>query len=196
MASTSRDLRDDTTLGYKLRILIHDVCNVAKEPSSQQRLEAATDELYLSPYFNNNEATTVRNALVTNEFDMDNLSHDNEADIGLPTTAETWRQFADGHGAHDIKTVEQAIHSALAGFFDKRKASGDARPCGPHTLAPVYLDVFGLSRSDIQDERFLARLRRQGVPQVSIMENTHVEKASGENTKKKGEGAKAAEQKR
>jgi hypothetical protein len=188
MASTSRDLRDDTTLGYKLRILIHDVCNVAKEPSSQQRLETATDELYLSPYFNNDEATTVRNALVTNEFDMDNLSHDNEADIGLPTIAETWRQFADGHGTHEVKTVEQAIHSALAGFFDKRKASGDARPCGPHTLAPIYLDVFGLSRSDIQDERFLARLRRQGVPQVSIMENTRGESIWGEHQEERVRG--------
>jgi hypothetical protein len=190
MATTTRDLRDDSTLGYKICILIHDLCNAAKDPISQQRLETATDELYLSPYFSNDDTTTIRNALVTNDSDTDKISHDNEADISLPTTA----RFVDGQ-ITELQTVEQAIHNALAGFFDKRKASGDARPCGPHTLAPVYLDVFGLSRSDIQDVRFLARLRRQGVPRVST-EDTNVEKGSGGKTKKKGTGVKAAGKKR
>lgn len=61
------------------------------------------------------------------------------------------------------KTVEQAIHERLAGFFDKRKASGDSRPCGPHDMAPIYENVFNVEPSELRDERFLSRLRRSGL---------------------------------
>jgi hypothetical protein len=60
-------------------------------------------------------------------------------------------------------TAEEAIKARLAGFLSKRKASGDARPCGPHDLAPVYMRVFGVAKAEIEDERFLRRLRRSGV---------------------------------
>lgn len=61
-------------------------------------------------------------------------------------------------------TIEEAIKNRLANFFDKRKASGDSRPCGPHDMAPIYEKVFGISNAEIQDERFLSRLRRSGLP--------------------------------
>lgn len=60
-------------------------------------------------------------------------------------------------------TVEDAIQSRLAGFLGKRKASVDARPCGPHDLGSIYLSVFGISKGDLKDERFLARLRRSSL---------------------------------
>lgn len=61
-------------------------------------------------------------------------------------------------------TIEEAIKHKLTNFFNKRRASGDSRPCGPHDMAPIYKKVFEISHAEIQDPRFLARLRRSGLP--------------------------------
>jgi hypothetical protein len=58
------------------------------------------------------------------------------------------------------KTIKEAIKEKLAGFFDKRKASGDSRPCGPHDMAPIYQSLFTIKHSELEDPRFLGRLRR------------------------------------
>lgn len=60
-------------------------------------------------------------------------------------------------------TVEEAIHNRLANFFDKRRASGDSRPCGTHDMVPIYVSVFGIGKGELKDERFLSRLRRCGL---------------------------------
>lgn len=59
--------------------------------------------------------------------------------------------------------IEEIIKSSFVNFFEKRKASGDSCPCGPTDLAPIYLEVFGVERVEIEDERFLSRLRRSGL---------------------------------
>ncbi|KAK6419597.1 hypothetical protein LTR95_017040, partial [Oleoguttula sp. CCFEE 5521] len=51
-------------------------------------------------------------------------------------------------------TLEQAITKAMENFVEKRKASGDARPCGPHDLLPVYLECFGAGKEEIEEEKF------------------------------------------
>ncbi|KAI9711464.1 MAG: hypothetical protein M1820_002027 [Bogoriella megaspora] len=63
----------------------------------------------------------------------------------------------------DGDTIEQAIATSLANFFEKRRASGDSRPCGPHDMAPVYRLCFGVDKAEIEDRRFLSRLRRSGL---------------------------------
>lgn len=60
-------------------------------------------------------------------------------------------------------TVEEAITKELENFFEKRKASGDWRPCGPHDMAPMYLSVFGIDKSEIEDEKFVSRIKRSGL---------------------------------
>lgn len=60
-------------------------------------------------------------------------------------------------------TVETAIKSCFQSFFEKRKASGDARPCGPHDMGPIYRAIFMVSKEELKDERFLGRLRRAGL---------------------------------
>nr|OQO31038.1 hypothetical protein B0A51_03744 [Rachicladosporium sp. CCFEE 5018] len=60
-------------------------------------------------------------------------------------------------------TLEQAITKALENFFEKRRASGDARPCGPHDMVPVYLECFGVEKGEIEEERFVSRVRRSGL---------------------------------
>lgn len=59
--------------------------------------------------------------------------------------------------------MEEAIHERLTDFFDKRRASGDARPCGPHDMVPIYATVFGIPKEQLSDERFLGHLRRSGL---------------------------------
>ena len=71
----------------------------------------------------------------------------------------------------ESKTVEEAIKEMLAGFFDKRRASGDSRPCGPHDMAPIYEKVFNIESSELRDERFLSRLRRSGLGDSLPKEN-------------------------
>jgi hypothetical protein len=63
----------------------------------------------------------------------------------------------------DGNTIEEAITSSLTNFFEKRRASGDARPCGPHDMAPVYRLCFGIDKAEIEDERFLSRVKRSGL---------------------------------
>lgn len=60
-------------------------------------------------------------------------------------------------------TLERAIEVSLKAFFEKRKASGDIRPCGPHNIGPVYLECLGMDKTDHGDEKFLSRLRRSGL---------------------------------
>lgn len=60
-------------------------------------------------------------------------------------------------------TVYEALATNLKNFIEKRQASGDFRPCGPHDMGPVYLQCFGMDKLDVEDEKFLSRLRRCGL---------------------------------
>ncbi|KAK6820946.1 C6 transcription factor [Apiospora arundinis] len=140
-SKTAAEVASDANLGYKIKVLIHDLRNVSKDASSQQRTLQTTDELYISsPYFTPEEAAMIKGATC-----------DLEEDDQLPKATTS---------------VESAIQKAMANFFEKRKASGDARPCGPHDLAPIYETVFGITKEEVHDEKFLSRLRRQGLPPV------------------------------
>jgi hypothetical protein len=84
----------------------------------------------------------------------------------------------------DFKTVEDAIRERLRTFYDKRKASGDFGPCGPHDMAPVYLSVLGIPCGELEDERFLGRLRRSGLDEAREQQEERG------NTDKKQKGKK------
>ncbi|CZT18768.1 uncharacterized protein RCC_04612 [Ramularia collo-cygni] len=60
----------------------------------------------------------------------------------------------------DSVTIVEAIHTALGSFTDKREASGDYRPCGPHDMVPAFLSCFGIDKAEIADERFVSRVAR------------------------------------
>lgn len=64
----------------------------------------------------------------------------------------------------DKKTsVENTITTNLENFFEKRRASGDSRPCGPHNIFPIYVACFGIDKGEIEDEKFVSRVRRAGL---------------------------------
>ncbi|KAL8704969.1 MAG: hypothetical protein Q9201_001915 [Fulgogasparrea decipioides] len=131
VTATLPDLRQQLDLWYRLKVLLHDLNNV-KEPPSEKRPSSTTNELYVSgPYFSEPEAIRIRTALVDNTNDTAVL---------------------DSKSASDLKsTIEQALHHKLANFLEKRRASGDARPCGPHDMFPIYSDIFGVSKDELED---------------------------------------------
>jgi hypothetical protein len=87
----------------------------------------------------------------------------------------------------ETMSIEAAIKSCLQNFFEKRRASGDARPCGPHDMGPIYQAVFGITKEDLKNEKFLSRLRRTGLGQSKESEKNASESVSGKQKKKKGQ---------
>ena len=164
---TLSSLREDLDLWYRIRILLYDLNNI-KDALSEKRLSSTMNELYISePYFRDVEASKIRTALIYKADVPDLFPNDISSD------------------AQEI-TIEQALHHKLENFLDKRKASGDSRPCGPHDMVPIYGSVFGITKEDLGDERFLGRLRRSGLG------DSRVEKAGVEAG---GDGARVGSSK-
>lgn len=166
---TTAELKADPIFHSKIKILLYDMTHISKDPTSERRTSCTTDELYISiPYFSPDEACCVKSALV---------------DQGSRhTSPETTLRRLDQRP----QTVSDAIQSRLTNFFEKRRASGDARPCGPHDMAPIYLEAFGIGREELEDEKFLSRLRRQGLP--STTEHGDQAGIKGKGTKLGGGG--------
>ena len=88
------------------------------------RLISTMDELYISaPYFTSAEAPPIKATFVDFQVQREDGTSEDGSDI--KTTTES-------------RIIEEAIKSSLVNFFEKRRASGDSRPCGPHDLAPIY----------------------------------------------------------
>ncbi|CAL8583706.1 hypothetical protein XPA_009326 [Xanthoria parietina] len=139
------DIRSKRDLWYRIQVLLHDLSNVGHDLYSEKRLSVTTNELYISaPYFSEAEATQILSTLIETSIlsDEDSIAHSPK---------------------NLTASIQDTIHQRLAKFFDKRKASGDSRPCGPHDMLPIYLDVFKLQKQDLKDEKFLGRLRRSGL---------------------------------
>ncbi|ATY62177.1 hypothetical protein A9K55_008947 [Cordyceps militaris] len=150
LPTTASAIRNDPALGYKLRVLIYDLLNVTRDPCSEKRINTTTDAHYLGlPYFSAEESQALKNAIIDVEPSLYHVPGD---------------LAADGNAAQLLsRSVADALGMLLSGFFDKRRASGDSRPCGPHHLAPLYAALYGIDLAELQDAKFLARLRRNGV---------------------------------
>lgn len=184
-------LRQELELWYRLHVLLYDLKNVANDPFSEKRICSTTNELYISePYFSDSEAVRICTAIVDGV-----LGNADEAiDAGTKVTTE-----ADNGDTMDLSdsdcpsstlngnvTVEEVIHTRLSNFFEKRKASGDARPCGPHDMLPIYLSVFNVGKEGPEDDRFLSRLRRSGLGDCRAREGIRAE----DRSMKRGKGNK------
>lgn len=146
-------LKEDPMLLYKIKVLLYDLRNVAIDRSSENRTLNTTNELYLSaPYFTHSQAELIKGATIVESNAPEDLDQIDDVEATESSAAVT-----------EVKSIEQAIKDQLATFFEKRRASGDARPCGPHDMAPVYESVFGIHRKELLDEKFLSRVRRSGL---------------------------------
>ncbi|KAL8896563.1 MAG: hypothetical protein Q9192_003030 [Flavoplaca navasiana] len=166
-------IQSNPNVSYRIQVLLYDLSNVGNDVLSEKRLSATTNELYISaPYFTEAEATQILSTLV----EPSNLSKESIAPS--PNVRTT--------------TIQDTINQRLANFLDKRKASGDARPCGPHDMLPIYLKVFKLQRGDLKIKKFLARLRRSGLEDLmsKCENNTTDAKVGPMNNGKKGERGK------
>ena len=158
--TTLSDLRLDTDLRYRILVLLHDFDKLGTDHLSAQRLSATTDELYISaPYFTESQCEKVRTAIVWNDPHCQEIDHEVEFDAD-PAAVEAGEA-----------SVEDAMHSRLAGFLERRKVIGDdARPCGPHDILPIYSCIFQVRKGDLMEEIFLSRLRRSGLPELVVKE--------------------------
>jgi hypothetical protein len=142
-----------------------------------------TDELYISgPYFTPEEALLIKSTVVslpilTDIPEFEALEFDDGIDSG---TNEPPKEMAP----QKTLTIQEAISSCLQNFFAKRRASGDARPCGPHDMGPIYKAVFGITTEELKDEKFLGRLRRTGLGQLN--DKTANYEGKGKQKKKGG----------
>lgn len=171
----------DPHVRYRLRVLLYDFSHVSENPLSQTRLSKTTDPLYISgPYFTESEATFIKEAIV-----------------GTCTENDTNLARGRGSSAHlsDAQlTVQDMIQAQLANFFDKRRASGDSRPCGPHDLAPIYEEVFAINRAELEEEGFLRRLRKHGLrtsEEVLSEKTLDGQPSEGKGIQRKKKGRKA-----
>jgi hypothetical protein len=147
------DLQTDANLWYKVHVLVYDLCHIKSDRASESRTLCTTDELYISgPYFTPTEASIVKGAVLESSRKPEETTDTD--DYPKPESLTLKRE---------LKTVEDAIKERLVGFFDKRRASGDSRPCGPHDMAPIYESVFNIKHSELADAQFLSRLRRSGL---------------------------------
>jgi hypothetical protein len=151
------DLQDKhPNVWYKVLVLIHDLRNFATDYNARARLEAVVDASYISlPYFQDDECTLMKECLVTN------------------TTTTT------------TETLAAAIESFLAQLVQKRVASGDFRPCAAHDLAPLFESLLGVTKEDIKNERFLARLARSGLGDSSDSKDVRKQKGGAVNQNKR-----------
>ena len=161
--ATLSTLKEDPVLLYKIRVLLYDLRNVASNRFSEARTLETTDELYISaPYFTPDQAALVKAALVKKATFVPEYSTPEDSEgiedsgtLRSPTTIDK------------LVPIEEAIKSRLTTFFDKRRASGDSRPCGPHDMAPIYEGVFGIDRDELQEPNFVRRVTKFGLPKPS-----------------------------
>ena len=184
-------LRQELELWYRLHVLLYDLNNVAKDPFSEKRLCSTTNELYISePYFTDSQAIRIRTAIVDGVFgNADEATTNVTAEAGERETTNSSQSDSTSSILNKDATVEEVIHTSLSHFFDKRKASGDARPCGPHDMLPIYLSVFNVGKEELKDDRFLSRLRRSGLGDCLTTEGNRAEDLSMKRGKgNKGDG--------
>ena len=181
-------LRQELELWYRLHVLLYDLNNVAKDPSSEKRICSTTNELYISePYFTDSQAIRIRTAIVDGDLSSADEAIDAATNVtakpGEGGTTDSLKSNSTSTTLSEDATVEEVIHTRLSNFFDKRKASGDARPCGPHDMLPIYLSVFNVGKERLKDDRFLSRLRKSGLCDCPATEGNRAEDRSRKRSK-------------
>lgn len=129
LRTTTSVVGADPILGNKIRLVILDLLQVAKDesPVAMQRLDTTDDELYIDiPYFNKVEATAVKAAIVDTKDELLSFLEDH---LKVSTTNFRGRPF------------EEVART----FIHERSAVADIPACGPTTFAILYVVLFGMA---------------------------------------------------
>lgn len=152
---TTTAIASDQILGFKVRVLLYDFTSIATDPNSERRINKTTDEHYISsPYFTHAEVDAIKAAKVDLVID---------APMGFGETHTGEENTESNHEELEGASFDTALRKLLERFIEKRRASGDSRPCGPHHLAPMYASLFGIDLNEVKEENFLRRLRKGGI---------------------------------
>ncbi|KAM3497281.1 hypothetical protein MY10362_009364 [Beauveria mimosiformis] len=152
LPTTTSAVAADPFLGFKMRLLIHDFINVDKDANAARRINSTTHPHYISlPYFSQQQAYAVEAAIVdTIPAVEQDQGHEQEHLAVLASIPSQQGQRFD-----------VALGAFFQNFFEKRRASGDARPCGPRSLAPVYALLFGIDMKELYSAKFQRRVRKE-----------------------------------
>ncbi|KHN96951.1 uncharacterized protein MAM_05060 [Metarhizium album ARSEF 1941] len=105
---TTSALKADALLGHKIRVLIYNLLNITKDPSSAKRLNATIDEHYIStPYFTAPEAEALKSATVDVEINSHLMPDESSGAESIP-----------GKSLHD------ALCALLQNFLERRTMPG------------------------------------------------------------------------
>ncbi|KAF1731259.1 hypothetical protein CRV24_009338 [Beauveria bassiana] len=154
--TTTSAVAADPILGFKMRLLIHDFINVEKDANAARRINSTTHPHYISlPYFDQQQADAVKAAIVDTISAVEQEQEQGQGQEHLAVLANISSQQG--------QRFEAALGVFFQNFFDKRRASGDARPCGPHNLAPVYALLFGIDKKELDSPQFQSRIRKERI---------------------------------
>ncbi|KAG9258489.1 putative C6 transcription factor [Emericellopsis atlantica] len=157
---TTTAISADPNVGYKIRVLLHDMINYSTDSAAKERLDEVLHPTYISaPYFREVKAQWIRHATVDATFDLRTASTSSSRAVPLDINWMLAPLKLEG------MAFEEAVHKALNAFdyANRCKASGDFRPCSQNLLAPLYASLFGIKLEELKDEHFLTRLRKCGV---------------------------------
>lgn len=166
------DLKQDLDPLYRIRVLLYDLRNMLTNRASEHRTLRTTNELYISdPYFTASQANLIK-AAITQEYMKPELEE----------RVDDTEMAKEEEVVKEPQPVEKANKARLTNFLEKRRASGNSRPCGPHDMAPIYESVFGINRSELQDDNFIRRVNKAWLPN-SAEAAKEIHKESNKDTK-------------
>ena len=115
------ELKQNSTIWYKIHVLLYDLRHFEQSLVSQCRLETVVDPSYLGePYFNPDEAEKVKYARL------------------------------DGVDKTISGLIEETLRERLQRRIKKRVEIGDYRVCAGHDVAPILEKTFGIKPKDLE----------------------------------------------
>ena len=128
------ELKTDSTVWYKIHVLLYDLRHFEQSSISKSRLETVIDPSYLGePYFNADEAEKIKGA----RFDGDKTLS---------------------------ALIEETLNERLGRRMKKRVESGDHRVCAAHDVASILEKALGIKPKDLErDQAFLDRMAVNGL---------------------------------
>lgn len=130
-------LKSHSIIVFKLDLLLYDMYNVQKDPSSCRRILKAVDPLYIcAPYFTDIEAERIKSTLVSSKTSITRLAEN--------VVTEYIEQEMP-----ELVTIREALQAQYNYFKSKQRLN----PQISSELAPIWQMVFEIDAADLRKER-------------------------------------------
>ncbi|KAI1766825.1 hypothetical protein GGR53DRAFT_484538 [Hypoxylon sp. FL1150] len=142
--STAR-LLEDPVIGFKIRLLVFDFAHYTTRDESRWRANQIHDPVRPDGvHFTDEEAVRVWEAYVSTYAEVGEFPEE-----AIPATPH--------------QSVAQMLGERVTRHWEKRLPDGGRRPIEAGEVALVYASVFGISRAQMDDPAFAARVARYDV---------------------------------